>query len=155
MIAIPQHNNYAEKLEKSKYHLKIADHMMYSIFPLLNDYRLFSKILTELGESAKHLISAILEYEFTLKRIKLYKNPETNLHSFRKKLAKQYMDQNDLKNILNILEIYEKHQNSPSEFVKKDKFIILIEDKYEVITKENLKESISRLKNILRSINLQ
>ena len=140
---------YQEIFEKAYQKFKIADRMAYVSFSILGESRLFIKILEELYKSTTYLISALLQYEYSQKNITLYKDPKLNLKVFKEKVALKYLDENELENLIKILLIGKKHQNSEMEFVKNNKFVILINDQYEVLTIERLKEFISLLRKIL------
>ena len=143
---------FQENLEKAIKHLKIADHMTYVTFSLLKENRLLIKILNEIYLSLKHLIRSILQYEYSFKRIPLYKDPNLNLKTFRQKIAPAYLTQEEMGKILQILEIEKKHKESPLEFVRKEKFVIMINDRYEILTIEKNKEFVVILRKLLEKV---
>jgi hypothetical protein len=115
-------------------HFKTADHMAYVSFSILNENRLMIKIVGELAVASSNLIKAFLYYEAGFTRIKLYKDPQRNLKTFIEKIAPHYLDKNMLEGLIRVLEITKKHQVAAVEFVRKDKFVILMGDKYETLT---------------------
>ena len=131
---------YTELLEEAKRHFKIADHLAYVTFTLLKENRLIIKILSELSVSVSCLIKAFLYYEYAFKRIKISGDAQKNLKTFVSDIALKYMSQEDLKNIIYILEVNKKHINSHVEFVRKDKFVILLGDKYETLDIQRVRE---------------
>ena len=147
-------SEWQENLEKANKHFKIADHMLYVTFSLLKENRLMIKILGELCKCAKDLIRAILQYEYSLRRISLYKDPKLNLKTFRDKIALRYMGSEDLVVFFRILDIEKKHEISHLEFVKNEKFVIMLDDKYETLSVERLKEFIIVLKKVLFRVNM-
>jgi len=116
---------YQENIQESIKHLKIADHMTYVTFPLVNEQRLLLKIFDEIYKSVINCINSILNYEYLYKRIHIYKDHKDNLDTFIK-IAKNYNLSNEqIKKIKQILGLNKKHKQSAMEFVKKDKVVIL------------------------------
>ena len=75
---------YEQNLKEAARHLQIADHMTYVTFPLINDYRLLLKIFDEIYGSIIGCVNAILNYEASYKRIRLYNGfNETHQHHKR------------------------------------------------------------------------
>ena len=140
---------FQENLNDAIKNLQIADHMTYVTLIILKENRMIIKILEELYSCATCLMKALLQYEFAYKRIPLYKNPQLNLKTFKQKISPRYFDEAELKTMLTILEIQGKHKDSPVEFVRKDKFVILIGDKYEVLTIERIHGFLSVLKKAI------
>ena len=130
-------------LERAKKHFKIADHMAYVTFSLLKENRLMMKIVSEIAKSVSELIKAFLYYEYSYKRVKLYRDAQRNLKTFIEKIALRYINKEDLKKIIRVLEIEKKHKDAPVEFVRKDKFVILLGDRYETLTIDVVKEFLS------------
>tara|TARA_Y100000034_G_C6906665_1_gene420994 strand:- start:4182 stop:4661 length:480 start_codon:yes stop_codon:yes gene_type:complete len=135
-----------EFLAESQKHLKTADHMAYVTLSILKENRMLIKIVMELAESARSLIKAFLHYEYHLKRIKLYRDPQMNLKTFIDKIAPKYLTKDDLKNLVNVLKIEKNHKDAPVEFVKKDTFVILLGDKYETLTVETVREFLNSMR---------
>ena len=116
------------ELEQAIKSLRIADHMTYVTFPLVQEHRLLIKIFDEIYKSIINSINSILHYEYMYKRIRLYNNTNDNLHTFVTKCAKTYNLSNEhIKKIREIIELNKKHKESAMEFVKKDKIVILSE----------------------------
>jgi hypothetical protein len=136
-------------LEKAKKHFQIADHMAYVTFTLLKENRLIIKILVETAEAVGCLVNSILQKAHSEGRIRIFKTPEENMRVFSEKLSKDYVNKEDLNNILKILEIRKKHIDAHVEFVKKDKFVILLGDKYEALTIEYVKELMASARRLM------
>lgn len=150
-----QQETWHQDFEQAKRHFKIADHMAYVTFTLLKENRLMIKILNELYLSTRHLIRSILQYEYAYKRVQLYKDPVLNLKTFRQKIAPLYLAPEEISKVLQILELEKKHKDSPLEFVKKDKFVIMLGDRYETLTIEKIKEFIVVLRKLLSKITVR
>lgn len=138
--------------EKSKQHFKIADHMAYVSMTILKDNRLMIKILSELSESVKALILALLHYYHSKNLIKLYKDPVMNLKTFKEKIGIKYLTNSELNTISSILDIQAKHKESELEFVKRDKFVIFLGSRYETLTIEKLKEFLSLVRKFISNV---
>tara|TARA_Y100000310_G_scaffold213612_1_gene214565 strand:- start:61 stop:558 length:498 start_codon:yes stop_codon:yes gene_type:complete len=139
-------DKWDEFLGEAQKHLKTADHMAYVTLSILKENRMLIKIVMELAESARNLIKAFLHYEYHLKRIKLYRDPQMNLKTFVDKIAPKYLTKDDLKNLVNVLKIEKNHKDAPVEFVKKDTFVILLGDKYETLTVETVREFLNSMR---------
>jgi len=142
---------FFEYLQEAEKITKTIDHMFYITFPIVKDKKILLKILRESKVAIANCINAILQYEYIYKRIKLYKDAKTNFQTFKDKCAKKYnISQQEIKTILDLFEIVEKHKQSAAEFMKENKLVILSENmKQEIITVEKTKEFLSLTKNIL------
>jgi len=140
---------WIENIKESERHLKIADHMAYVTLIILKENRMIIKILEEIYLCTTGIMKALLQYEFALKRIPLYKNPQLNLKTFKQKISPKYFSEEELRAILTILELQRNHKESHVEFVRKDKFVMLIGDRYEVLTIEKIRGFLSILKKAI------
>lgn len=147
---------YLENLEKAKKQLRTADHLTYITFPVVNENKLLLKILEEVNISIKNTISAILHYEYLYKRIRLYKKQKENLKTF-KKISKKYgINKEQLKKIIEIMKIAERHKNSPFEFSKKNKIVIMSDNtKTDTLTIKNIKNYLIEAKDLIRKVEIK
>ncbi len=143
---------FLENLAKAEKILHAADHMIYVTFPLIKDKRLLIKIIEEIRDAITACITSILQREYIYKRIKLYKDPKANFKTFTEKCAPRYNIQNDeIKLILELFDFVEKHKQSPFEFIKNEKVVILSNNlKPKTLTAEKTKEFLTLAKNILK-----
>jgi len=143
---------FLENIEEAKKTIRTVDHMIYVTFPLIKDKRLLLKILQEIKIAVTSCINSILQYEYLYKRISLYKNSKENFNTFVKKCASRYrIDEEEIKLILELFDLAKKHKESPFEFIKEEKVVILSESlKPKTFTIENAKEFLSLAKNILK-----
>jgi len=147
---------FLEKLTEAEKIIKTTDHMVYTSFPMVKDKRLLLRVLSEIKSAITICITSILQYEYLYKRINLYKNPKENFRIFTEKCANNYMiTREEIKIILELFEIVEKHKKSSMEFIREDKIIIL-SDKLEpkTLTLEKTKEFLETSKNILKKTRL-
>jgi len=143
---------FLENIEEAEKTIRFVDHMIYVTFPLIKDKRLLLKVLQETKTAITNCISSILQYEYLYKRITLYKNSKANFKTFIEKCASRYgISKEEIKLILELFDFVEKHKESPFEFVKKEKVVILSENlKPKILTIEKTKEFLMLAKNILR-----
>jgi hypothetical protein len=143
---------FLENIIAAEKKIQIVDHMIYVTFPLIKDKRLLLKILQEIKNAVMDCISSILQHEYLYKRIILYKNPKSNFKIFIEKCTPRYqITKEEINLILELFDFIEKHRESPFEFIKDDKVIILSNDlNPKTLTIEKTKEFLMLVKNILR-----
>ena len=143
---------FLENIIAAEKKIQIVDHMIYVTFPLIKDKRLLLKILQEIKNAVMDCISSILQYEYLYKRIILYKNPKSNFKIFIEMCTPRYqITKEEINLILELFDFIEKHRESPFEFIKDDKVIILSNDlNPKTLTIEKTKEFLMLVKNILR-----
>ena len=128
--------------------------MTYVTFPLVNEQRLLLKIFDEIYKSMRNCINAMLNYEYLYKRIHLYADNGENIRTFAK-CAKGYNLSNEqIKKILEILELNKKHKQSAMEFVKRDRIIILSDNLgTQILDIHRIKEHLILAKELLMQVN--
>ena len=141
-----------EHVQEAEKELKTLDHIVYVTFPLIKDKRLLLKVIQELKGVITHCITAILQYEYLYKRINLYQNSRENLKTFTEKCAPRYdINKNEIRLIFELFEFVERHKQSPFEFVKDEKIVILSENsRPTTLTLEKTKEFLVLAKEILK-----
>ncbi len=142
---------FIEYLNEARKTIQIIDHMVYITFPLINDKRLLLKILLDLKITLSKCINSILQYEYLYKKINLSKNPETNFRIFKEQCAGRCnITKEELLLIKELFNLVEKHNQSPFEFVRNNKIIILSENfKPNILTIEKIKEFLFLAKSVL------
>ncbi len=145
---IPQKKSWQEYLVEAKQEFKKANHLAYVTLTLLKENRLIIKILVDLHKVCTNLVKAFLAYE-EQKGLRLYKDPMKNLELFFREVAPKYMDETESQTILKILKVAKNHKDSHLEFVKREKFVIMLGDKYETLTVDSIKSIISSLSRVI------
>ena len=142
---------FLQNLQKAQKTIQIIDHMIYVTFPLIQDKKILTKILTEIKSVVTNCINSILQYEYLYKRINLYKDAKTNFRIFIKTCCPYYkITQKETDSIMELFELVEKHKQSTIEFLKDKKVVILSENlKTEIITIEKIKEFFNLSKEIM------
>ena len=143
---------FLEALAAAEKDLRTIDHMVYVTFPLIKDKRLLLKVILDIKEVVTGCITSILQYEYLFKRINLYKDSRENFKTFTEKCAARYnIQKGEIKLLLELFGFVEKHKESPFEFVKEEKIVILSENsKPTTLTLEKTKEFLIMAKDILR-----
>lgn len=143
---------FLQNLEEAQKITRAIDHLLYVTYPLIKDKKILLKILEEAKKAIAYCINATLQYEYIYKRIELYKDPKTNIRIFIDKCSKTYgITREEIKNILELFELVERHKQSSMEFIRNDKIIILSENmRQNYITLEKTKEFLTLTKNILQ-----
>jgi len=145
---------FLENLQEAQRTIHTVDHMTYVTFPLMKDKRLLLKILLEIKKAVTNCLNSILQYEYLYKRINLYKSPHTNFKTFQEKCAPRYdISQNEISLIIELFDIAEKHRQSPFEFLKEDKIVILSDNmNSKTVSLEKIKEFLRVAKGLLGKI---
>ena len=109
---------YFQSLEQATKSLQIADHMTYITFPLIKEKRLLLRVLSELNLAVISIINAVLQYEYSRKKINIYPSARENFRTF-KELASGYgIGPEQLNRLVELVGLNESHKKSPFEFVK-------------------------------------
>lgn len=142
---------FLENIYEAERTIRKIDHILYITYPLVKDKRLLIKTLIETKIAITRLINSILQYDYLYKRVRLYKKPQENFRIFIEKCAPRYnITKKQLKLILELFGIVQKHKDSPFEFRKNEKLVILSETSIpKVIVLENNKEFLEVAKQIL------
>lgn len=143
---------FIENLNKAASLLQTADHLVYLTYPIVREKRLLLKVLNEIYLVIVNIANSILQYEYFNKRINLYHNASDNFFVFKNKCAPRYgISPEQIKKIEEIFDLAEKHKNSPFEFVRNDKIVIMTDAmKMGTLTVEKIKEYVFLSKDLLR-----
>jgi hypothetical protein len=146
---------YTLSLEKSKKNIQTADHLAYITFPIVKENKLLTKILEEIYLSIINAVNSVLQYEYIYKRVILYNDPNKNFDTFKRTSLKYNISEEQMKKIIDIISLYEKHKKSSFEFARQDKIVILSDNlKTETLTIEKIKSYILETKDMIRKISL-
>jgi len=144
-------NRFFLSLEKAKKSLQIADHLTYMTFPIVKENKLLLKGIEELYLAIINAINAILQYEYTYKRIQIYKDAKENFRTFQRVALRYSINQEQLSKITEILTLAEKHKKSPFEFSKNDKIVIMSDNsRIDTLNIDKIKAFILETKDFLR-----
>jgi hypothetical protein len=144
---------FQEHLQKADSSLKTADHLVYITFPLIKENRLLKKIVEGIGESAYNTFRAVLEYDYLYKRINLHQDERDNFETFRRCSTRFNLTSEEIALIQNIFNLLEKHKESPFEFIRKNRLVMMSENlKTESINLNQLKAYLNQMKAILAKV---
>ncbi|MEK6758132.1 MAG: hypothetical protein AABX88_03300 [Nanoarchaeota archaeon] len=143
---------FIENLQKAEKIISRVDYIAYVTFPLLKNKKLLLKMIRELKEATTNCITAILQYEYLLRRIKLDPDPKINFKTFKEKCSEKYqITEREIKLIVELFEVAQKHKESSMEIAKNGNVIILSERmEPRIITIEKTKEFLGTAKSVLR-----
>ncbi len=146
---------YIQNLAQAQKSLQIADHMTYITYPLVKEKRLLLKVLSELSAAILSSINAILQYEYYWKRIQIYNDARANFETF-KRISKRYdLGEEQVRKLIEILELAERHKKSSFEFVKNEKIVIMSDNLApSYVTLEKVKEFLIYAKDFLKKVNM-
>jgi len=139
---------FKEDFQKAIRSLKIADHMTYVTYPLINEKRLLLKIFIEITNSITYCISSILDYEQV--------NSKPPIELFIENAKKYEISNSQIKKIREILKINQKYKESAMEFVKKNKIVILSDNlQTQTLNILKIKEFLLIAKEFLMKVNIR
>jgi hypothetical protein len=133
--------------------LKIADHIVYVTMPVINDRRLYIKAFLEIYKSVINSINCILFYEG--EKLKFIESESERLQIFLNKYLKNYGFEEDFKQKLTeLFGVYFKFKKSEMEFVKNEKFVMLLPgSSTEVLDKKRVKQFLLLAKELVVIVN--
>ncbi len=147
---------FLEQLQEAKRTLKIADHLTYVTFPLMNDDKIITMIIDNLYISLNNSINALLNYEKYYKRVvNIPDTFENRYYIFKSELSKRYNINNDTVLIIKeIFDIFDKKKKSKSQIIEKDVFVSFTDQhKFRTLNLKRIKEYINVTKLFISKLN--
>ena len=135
---------------------KIADHLTYVTFPLLNDQKLFATIAEKLKEALDKGMRAVLEFDYLYKRIQFVPTEFQNRISLLRQYAsKRYSFSPEIFTTMqDIEEIVARRRESPIEFIRRDRLVIASADyRLKTVTLEKIKQYVQSTKTFISKVN--
>jgi hypothetical protein len=143
--------NIQKYLEDALKHINIADHMVYTTYPLVNEKKLLLKILEQLNKSLISLVYSSL----LLKNIKITNNNNLNIKSFKKVSSTFSITKKESIVIEDIFNLSNNHIKSAIEFTRKERVIIMMDDLKTIpVDMKTMKIYLSTLKSIYLKLNI-
>jgi len=147
---------FIESLGTAQKALQTADHMTYITFPLVKEKRLLLKVLSELSISILSTINSILQFEYYHKRIQIYKDARDNFQTFKEISIRYGINPEQLRKLVEIMTLAEKHKRSPFEFVREDKIVIMSDGmQTETLNLDKIKSYLIETKDFLRKASIK
>ena len=131
---------FTEVLINARYHLAVAERM-YRSYDEFTDKRFLVGVINELAKAVSNLIKAFLIYESFSGM-----DSSKNMKTFMKTVAPKYLDTLTRENLFKVLEIERAQKDSPIEYAKNRKIILLIRGRYRFLTTVRIKELIESTK---------
>lgn len=139
---------YLEELYNSKYHLSVAQRL-FSNYDEFHEKRFLVGVINELAMASGALIRAYL-----MREKKKSRDPIQNLEVFMKIIGPKYLSSEVLDGIFKSLEIERAQKESPIEFARGEKIILLVNKKYRILTKDRLFEFILAVEKGIKGFSL-
>jgi len=136
--------DFNEAIINAKYHLAVVERMFRG-YKQSCDKRFLVGIINEAARAISNLIAAFLIRE----GIKI-KNTKKNLKIFEKCVASKYLDAVTRENLLKMLEIRRAQKESPIEYARGEKIILLIKGKYRFLTAERIQEFVESIRKAIK-----
>ncbi|MGV8171290.1 MAG: hypothetical protein ACP5OA_01180 [Candidatus Woesearchaeota archaeon] len=135
--------------------LKIADHLIDTTYSLVKEPKLLVSVIENISQALELTITALLEYEKSLKNIIKYDDAfQSKIEIFRRKIMTKYNISSDVLDfILDVRKTLDNHKKSTVEFTKKEKFVISDND-YNVTTLniDDVKKTLSKAKHHVKEL---
>ena len=135
---------------------KIADHLIYVTFPLLNDQKLFATVAEKLKEALDKGMRAVLEYDYLYKRIQFVPTDfQACLSLFQQYAPKKYgFDSKHFTTMQEVEEIVTRRRESPIEFIRRDRLVIASSDyRLKTVNLEKIKNMAQNTKTFISKVN--
>jgi hypothetical protein len=145
-------NKFLENFAEAEKLARKTDHLLSVTYPLVPEKKLLLQILKEQKEALMKGINAILQYEHLKRNLTLSQDPKINFENFQNKCATKYsINQQDLKEILELLITAKQHERSDFEFIRHDKVVIITKSQgLLMVSSERLKQFQALLLRVLR-----
>jgi len=117
--------DWKEGLINAKYHFAVAERMLVS-YGEVGDKRFLVGVIREAAKSVSFLINAFVRFDGS--------------RGDWKGIILKYVDGVTCENLFKILEIEGAQRDSPIEYVKGDKLILLIRGRYRILTVDRIRE---------------
>lgn len=134
--------SYQEEFFNAKYHLVVSKRM-FSSYSEFQEKRFLVGLINEMALATSKIIRAYL-----------IRSKKRTLKEFVEIVSKQFLDLKTREDLMKSLEIQRAQKESPVEFSKGDKIILLIEGKYRILTVKRIKEFLDSIERAINSFSL-
>ncbi len=142
-----------EYFKDAKHKLNSASHLLTITYPLVQDQRMFSRILELLAESLEAGVNAALHHLHYTESLPLLKKFELDYPHFVKKKEEYGLSMEEIKAIGEIMFMAKKLKEAAMEFPRQDSLVILSEKlETEKIDEKRLRSFLSITKGVLSKI---
>ena len=130
-----------EDFVNAKYHLAVAERMLVS-YGEVGDKRFLIGIIREAAEAATKIVLMIMKFENFRGDRRLVTDDGLN---FFLKVAPKYLDRVTCENLFRVLEVARAQRDSPIEYARGDKIILLIGGRYRILTVDRIREFVGSI----------
>lgn len=142
-------------LEAAKKNIRIADHMVFVTYKVVEDPKLLLSVLENVFLAYSDAMGAILHLERLYKMIPPVRDSfESKFNMFRLRIVERFkIDKKYIKDMQIVRDLILKHKNSPVEFVK-DKNLIICDDNYKtkILKLSDVKDIVQEAKSFVNLI---
>jgi hypothetical protein len=141
-------------VRQARTYFETADHLIYVTYPMIEETKMLLVVVENLYRASVRLVSAVLQYERMYKRIMaLPLEFEGKLKVFEKVSSRFKIPSTVVETVYDLWDIMQKHEKSPMEFARKDKFVITGEQfEMKTIDVTLLKKYVSHIRTFLSKI---
>ena len=146
---------YLDLINQANKAVRIADHLIYVTYPLVNDIKLMVTIIENLNKSLLMAVEALLQYEYLYKRIShMPKELNGQIEMFKSYCIPRYgIPRESLLLVGDVNRIVEHRKKSPIEFIRSEKFVMCTSDyKMRVLNMNKVKNFNSQAKVFISKI---
>jgi hypothetical protein len=141
-------------VRQARTYFETADHLIYITYPMIGETKMLLVVVENLYRASVRLVSAVLQYERMYKRIMVLPLEfEGKLKVFEKVSSRFKISSTVVETVYDLWDIMQKHEKSPMEFARKDKFVITGEQfEMKTIDVTLLKKYASHIRTFLSKI---
>ncbi|HIH17756.1 MAG TPA: hypothetical protein HA282_04565 [Nanoarchaeota archaeon] len=150
---VKSHPKVEECFKEAKNKLNSASHLLTITYPLVQDQKMFSRVLELLSESLVAGVNAALFYAHYSESLPLLKKFDLDYPNFVKKKEEYGLSMEEIKAIGEIMFIAKKLKEASMEFPRQDSLVILSETlETEQIDEKRLRSFLSITNRVLSKI---
>ena len=105
--------------------LRLADHMIYITFPLLEDKQIFLNAVTHLGNAIREVVHSFMKNEFDYKRIRFMPPSDLLINEFTSKYSARLGLTPYIKMVKDVTTFNNVRSRSTIKLKRNDKFIVI------------------------------
>ncbi|MBD3209463.1 hypothetical protein GF367_03515 [Candidatus Woesearchaeota archaeon] len=146
---------YVTYRDRARQNIRVADHMLTMTYPMVKDPKLLVAVLENLFMALTNAMAAVLHHERRGKRIGPFHDTfESKFSHFKAYIVPGYnIDRKWVRFIAEIKELVAEHKESPTEFPRKEKYVMADERyKIRVLDEEKLKAALRKTKELVHEL---
>jgi len=147
---------FLEQIEEAKKCIKIADHLAYVTYPLVNDIKIINLITDHIFNSLTNSIDSLLNYERYYKRISnIPSSFENKFIIFKLEVSKRYNIPGDIILLIkDIKDIIETRKKNNYQFLRGNNIILCTDEfRTKTLNLKKVKDYINSTKFLVNKVN--